>query len=724
MFSATEERLRTFVEKLAGALTEEVDVDVRPGDSWAAYPGRKPPLLTFRLADVAVIGDEILSVTAHEIAHLLYTDPKAQCKFDVGKFPRAAHLLLNAVEDSRIERVFSDEFPGARSLFDRKADVAYDGKVQRGFDELPAKWRFVLNVDRVLHGLEPWGDQVDVKAIELALDDCIKGMWEDDTQKCADHLERPFRLMVELMRREKLEDEGAVVPPHLELPPELLGLPTDYEANAPMPDEGEKGARSGSVSAQAGEPADEDDHKVGGTDGTDGKRAQADGAGSGEGQSGVGDGNAAGDAEDGEGDGEGGGGSGLKGGQIGDKGTGGSGFGDPNDPTLDGDDPVAALNALTDEKPTNIVEEMVNEELSRGSNNKTIDILSYRQRQRAKEVKEIERKMDRERTDNWRELLAAFGRDKFDKLFEERMRKNLEKYRTDRATLDQEIRTLRTYARSVLRDNATERFGGNRTSGRKIKTHRLYRLDQDDPRLFERKEEIGGKSYAIAVVVDQSSSMNAGSKSVLAYMSGLVFLEAFEGLVDTTAIGFSDIGRDDPGGFVGVNAMNPSYGYYHRKQRKRDVASGFSNDDLWKIKNARTYKPLESDLKLRAALVPELARTYSSTPMEFGMARAIEELVKSPKQVKAIVLITDGEPNTPHLAEQEFVKARKLGIETYALYIGGRVAGDHAGTVPGGLLWLGQHADRVVEVKTTASIPQAVYNLLKGVVRRRRYAVA
>jgi nitric oxide reductase activation protein len=109
--------------------------------------------------------------------------------------------------------------------------------------------------------------------------------------------------------------------------------------------------------------------------------------------------------------------------------------------------------------------------------------------------------------------------------------------------------------------------------------------------------------------------------------------------------------------------------------------------------------------------------------MEFGMRRAIDELSKSDQQVRAIVIITDGEPNSPGIAAEEFIKARKQGIETYALFIGGRRPGDTQ-TTPGGLLWLGKVADRVIEVKTTASIPQSVYNLLRGVVRRRRYSVA
>jgi hypothetical protein len=476
--------------------------------------------------------------------------------------------------------------------------------------------------------------------------------------------------------------------------------------------------RTGQSSSNVGEPADADDHQVGGQDGTDGKREQADGQGAGEGEKGVGEGSKGGKADSGKGQG---------GGQAGDGagGLGDGGFGDPNDPMLDGDDPVQTLNTLTDDKTTNIVEEMVKEELDRGSNNKTIDILSYRQRQRAKQVREIERQMEREKSDSWRELLEAFGRERFDHVFEERMKKNVEGYLKEKAQLDPEIRTLRTYARTVLRDNDTQRFAGNYTSGRRIKTHRLFRLENDDPRLFEKKEEVGGKSYAIAVVVDQSSSMRSGQKSELAYRSALVFLEAFEGLVETIAIGFSDINYQDPGGFIGANAHDPRYhAYYSRRpKRVRGSSASFSNDDLWEIKNARTYKPLNSDLKLRMALIPELERTYSSTPMEFGMKRAVDELQKSDREVKAIVIITDGDPNNNDLAAQEFMRARKLGYETYALYIGGRQPGDTT-TMPAGLRWLGQVADRVVEVRSTASIPQAVYSLLRGVVRRRRYSVA
>ena len=155
------------------------------------------------------------------------------------------------------------------------------------------------------------------------------------------HLEIPFRLMIELMKREKSQDEGLQVPPHLALPPELMGLPSDYEANAPPDDDG-SGSPAMSGHALAG--ADQDDHQPGGTDGTPGKREGGKGQGSGAGEQGTGEGDKAGSADQGEGTG-----SGTAAGEGAGGGEGFGKFGDPNDTALEGDDPVQALNALTDE---------------------------------------------------------------------------------------------------------------------------------------------------------------------------------------------------------------------------------------------------------------------------------------------------------------------------------------------------------------------------------------
>jgi hypothetical protein len=697
MFSGTEERLRLFVEKTASALTEEVRVEVRPGDAWASYPGSSPPMLVYRLTDVAVIGDEIVAVTAHEIAHLLYTQESVKWPFDVGKFPRSARLLLNAVEDSRIERLFSDDFPGARSLFDQKLSVGYDGKVQRGFGDLPIKWRFLLNIDRVLHGLEPWGDARDIDAVDKALDACLLGMWADTTQECTSHLEIPFRIMVELIRNEAKEktDSALTIPDHLKLPPAMI--PPDYMANAPSADEGEGGSKSDRSAAGA----EQDDGKPGGEDGTPGSRAEGKGPkGKGEGKSGEGA------SGSGSGEEKGAGGSGAGGSGAGKIDTDAwDGFGDPNDASLPAEPPLGATEPAA--KPMNIIEEMVNEQKALGSKNKTIDVLSFRQRLRAKDTKEVEKRIEAEKDAYWKQIAEVFGKTGVSKALEARVTKNLEIVRKDIADLELEIRTLRSYARMVLRDNGTARFSGSYTSGRRIKTHRLYRLESDNPRIMERKEAIGGKSYSIAVVVDQSSSMAGGGRQELAYKSALVFLKAFEGLIDTSVIGFSEAYGDPIMHAVAARRSRP-YGYPSR------ASQGY----MW-----RTYKSSERTLDERLAMIPELGRSYASTPMEYGVTAAIEQLKSSDKEVRAMLLITDGAPNDSTLAAAKLAEARRLGIQTFALYIGGRSAGSDYSAPSAGFKFLLDNCDHAVEVRGVASIPTSVYAVLRNIVRRRMAAV-
>lgn len=708
MYSPTEERLRTFIERLSEALTEEVQVIVQPGDAWAAYPKANPPRLTFRLADIAVMletmPDTILSVTAHEIAHLLYTEVPIKWNFDVTKKPRAAHLLLNAVEDSRIERVFSDDFPGARSLFDRKQEDIYDYKVQRGFPDLPIKWRYILNIDRVLHGLEPWGDARDLEAVDKALDACLAGMWADSTQTAADQMELPYRIMLELMLQEQQENQGIKRPQGdvIYIPPELLedfGLPSDYETNAPMDDVDELDQRTGVVSNRAMPGAAEDDGKVGGQDSSDGKRAKADGSGSG--TKGVGKGSK--ESPGGAGTDGAGGGSGTE------KSVDKKGAGGPAEGRYDELEPEAEPTQDPQGKPTNIIEEMVNEETAAGNRSKTVDILSYRQRHRQREAKEIEKKIRSEQDAFWDELNKIFQQSRASGSFKARMEQNEKIYEADKAALKNQIATLRGYARNVLRDNAMQRFGGNHTSGRKVKTHRLTRLDIDDARLFERREQIGGKSYAIELVVDQSASMRGYGKQELAYKAALVFVEAFDGIVETGVIGFSDIGFSEVGATAVGAAVNRKY------------ARNYINRYARMAITHRTYKGVEDDLRRRRSTIPELRNSYSSTPMEAGVSAAVEQLRTSKKEIRAIVILTDGQPNDPVLAERSFLEAKRLGIETYGLHIGGRTGSyDTGGIRDAGFSFLAKACDHAVQVRGTTDIPSAVYRLLRGVVRSRR----
>lgn len=703
MYSPTAESLRSMVEKLAESITEKERVVVVPGDMWAAFPHTDPPKIVYKLEDVGVMGEEeTLGVTAHEIAHLLYTT-EVDFPFDISKRPRAAYNLFNAVEDARIERQFAERYPGAQSLFDGLRSDTYDAKVQRGFDDLPVKWRFVLNIDRVCHGLEPWGSQLDIDAVELVLDDVIEAMLEDTCQEAVTHLEKPYQVLLDLMRKEILDDDprlGDNMNVPLMVPPEWLGLPPDYTpVRGLMEDEQEGGMRTGERTDHAfDQGASEDDHKVGGTDGTDGKREKADGSqgGSvGEGSTGIGEG----DSSEGADGGSGTGGDGAQGSSTtADSRGGGGGGNDPLDAVTE--EPSRTKPDAPGVKPTNIIDEMVQEEAHSG--NKAVDILSYRAKKRAQEAKKIEQRIREEERDYLGQLEAIFNKGRSSEDFRKRMAANEKRYREDLATFRHQIIALRNHAQNVLRDNAMERFGGNKTSGRKIKTSRLYRTATQDPRLFERKEYIGGKSYDIGLVIDQSSSMR-GHQQELTYHAALIFLEAFEGLAGTAVNGFSDMGYEN------MSVMDGYAGYYQRY------------DPPGKAILSRTYKEVDSDLLLRRAALPELCNSFASTPMEAGVAAMTEQLRHSMKEVKAMIIISDGEPNNPRDARAQIRLAQQVGIMTYGLHIPDSMPyGINVGYLDAGYKFLIDSCDRAAQVYKADEVPAAVNSMLRGIIRTRR----
>jgi Mg-chelatase subunit ChlD len=305
----------------------------------------------------------------------------------------------------------------------------------------------------------------------------------------------------------------------------------------------------------------------------------------------------------------------------------------------------------------------------------------------------------------WDELNKVFEQARATEEFKHRMRENEARYARDRAELSREIATLKGYARNVLRDNAMRRFAGNHTSGRKIKTHRLSRIDNDDPRIFEKQEQVGGKSYAICLVVDQSASMRGASKQELAYKTSLVFLEAFDELVETSVIGFSDIGFSEPD--AAAVARYAAMGYSKRVARQYAHRIAILH---------RTYKGKDDPMRKRWCVLPELDRSYSSTPMEAGVDAAVRQLRDSDKDVKVIIVITDGQPNDPAVATKSLREAQRLGIETYGLCIGGR------GQANPGIAFLARACDHAVPVESPQGVPQAVYRLLRGVIRARRAA--
>lgn len=767
MYSPTEERLRTFVERIAQAITRDVDVVVKPGDEWMALPYEKPPVLVYKLSDVGVLSDRMYGVTGHEIAELLYTKMPWEYPWDASKKPRAAHLLVNVVNDARIERAFAEQFPGAVSLFDLSHREVWDVRLTKKFAELPIKWRFLFNVDRVLHGMDPLGDERDRES--------VMGLWREletaanfygdlDTEearvaaqnKCIYWCERPYLKLLDLMRQEKNEKEAErrrlqkkadEIMARRRAEKERAERPPDYVEAPPTEDDEDAAERTGNQSDFEHEAADQDDHMVGGEDGSPGRREKADGPegprGEGEGSSGVGEGDSS-EGVDPDASGSGGDGSGPERGE--DSPEGADDFSDLEDELdLDPEDKL---------RPTNIVEEMLDEE--RGTTNKLIKDMRQSWNTRARAAKAIGQKIEREQEEAWASISEQLGltteATKGDaRAFREIVRQHREDYMVDRAGLWRQIQMLRHHADTVLRDNALETFGGSHRTGRRLKLNSLYRVvTEEEPRIFTRKEIVGGKSYDVCLVCDQSTSMRAKvgpsrdrnwrelewdevigefvdpkdvrvSKQELVYRAALTFLEAFDGVCGTGVVGFTAFARAAGGPRQIQKARRHGRGRYARWIKQWERAP----HDFEGYVFARTYKGLKQDLKHHRMLVPELRYSHGGTPMEHGIAAGHAMLARSEAEVRAMILITDGRPTTPVANTKDAIhRARKSGIEVHGFFIAEKTTRPSEMTGAELEAWtlLSTECDRAVAVMADTQIQAGFYRLLRGIVRRRRVA--
>jgi len=112
------------LEAVARLLLQDQRVRVVPGAWWSYYPERSevayPPNL---LAEWP--GPRSLGALCHEIAEVLFSGSAAIPLFERfvgwasarGCDPRSASLLLNAVNDLRVNRLYLEQFPGSRRYF-------------------------------------------------------------------------------------------------------------------------------------------------------------------------------------------------------------------------------------------------------------------------------------------------------------------------------------------------------------------------------------------------------------------------------------------------------------------------------------------------------------------------------------------------------------------------------------------------------------------------------
>ena len=438
-----------------------------------------------------------------------------------------------------------------------------------------------------------------------------------------------------------------------------------------------------------------------------------------------------------------------------------------------------------DVRATDLLEEMVQDlrDDDEHGSNEFVKEKKNQMDKRAREARKLEKQIEKEWDEAAKEILGDIGdfsRKRIDKTIRDEIRdrlsENATRYNEIKAEVLPEIATLRRYSNQVLDENRRDRFAGSYTSGKRIKKRRLYRVMTQDPRLFERKTESGGRSYSVAVLIDQSSSMthadipeeiaepirekmkavqldyeakyeawrnasyddreklyeayalsaekmreyntqfhNDGrdrderhglaarfSYQRLAMKASIIMAEAFEGLIDTTIIGFAATFPGPPGR-NGYRTHGPQI---------------------------RVYKRPTEKLAKRVPMLAEMDYSYGGTPLHPAVLAATDMLEAEETEVKAIVIVTDGVPHQEWACEEAIQRARQKGIEVYALGINMQTSDEimaKRGSWPAHRTppktFIERNFDHPVNVKDAAEIPRGLLQVLRSIVKRNTAAL-
>lgn len=151
------------VEAIGRLCLADLPVRVAPGDWWSYSPGQGvvtyPPLFLETWP-----GPRIVGALLHEVAEALFSGPEARDVFagfiaravDRGCGEESASLLLNAINDLRVNRLYMRRYPGSRrflaavyaegSPLERQDDVPHEGRPTGGLphhqylDALTRRW--------------------------------------------------------------------------------------------------------------------------------------------------------------------------------------------------------------------------------------------------------------------------------------------------------------------------------------------------------------------------------------------------------------------------------------------------------------------------------------------------------------------------------------------------------------------------------------------------------
>lgn len=361
-------------------------------------------------------------------------------------------------------------------------------------------------------------------------------------------------------------------------------------------------------------------------------------------------------------------------------------------------------------RSTSLMDEMINDLRNDEDHKKNPFVVEKRNQmdKQAKEARKIEREIASEYSESLEKLsedmgIAANSKEQIANL-KQALQERDRRYEIALADLRPEITTLRRYAMMVLKENRLSRYAGNYESGKRIKKNRLYRVLQEDPRLFERQVVNAGLSYAVGINVDQSGSMGgyaAGTKQILAFQTAVIIAEAFEELVDTAFVGFANGYKTGIHNNAGMKYSRRFRYWMHDSRQVAQVQS-------------RRYKGIDTPLKQCRAIMAELGSSYGGTPLAAGLRTTLGEMRKSEAEVKSIISITDGVPHDAAACPPLFKISKGENIHNYIIYLPGR----GAGPLPSFLQNVESEVESIQTVESATDVPMAVMNLLRSIIRK------
>lgn len=197
----------------------------------------------------------------------------------------------------------------------------------------------------------------------------------------------------------------------------------------------------------------------------------------------------------------------------------------------------------------------------------------------------------------------------------------------------QSTTALRTRLQALMQSTRSVRNHSGYVGALNIR--KLHSLTTGNAKVFLRKGERVGVNTAVHILIDSSGSMNCREMQ-LASQACFAVASALHGIKGIS---------------VGVTTFPGERGVYEGSQREH-----------WETVTPilRHHEKMHTRFAMSGA---------GNTPLDSALWWTMQQLHPMPESRKMILIITDGQPDNPQLAQTAITEARKFGLEVYGIGI-------------------------------------------------------